>query len=458
MVIYLSSVTHVSFICRASKQVDLENLSGDCMHYMKHGMIPTNDNVVECLNVANENRMPILYNTAMFQIRYAFTELTESEALNDLLGDTMKELLQSDHLNVLNEDIVFQCLHQWSEQCVNEYKIQSLFKLIRFSELSEEYLYNFVQHLPIMNAPPFASKVSNAIFNYQADESERVHQERTRGWPMLISRAGNRARFNVYNPLEKNWNNTLSGPEWATDSTFVTRYRSCDMGILMVKKDKVALLVTKKNHVKEFPDLPFDLGSEAVLCNNKVVVFPGKWPDNNSIFLEPVPFWIHTDAQGTWKPTAPMPHPVSLPITQAVGNLIYAIGGNYNNRDPRYYVQIYNTTTDTWKLVRNIGVDPAMYKPILYDNTVTLVSRARCVMYNPHDDTWQFYKNIRVCDRFSVVNYGGCLVICSDRCHDSSNEAAVWSYQPGYGNQWKPFRMDVTGLKLPYHFFHAPAV
>ena len=114
----------------------------------------TTDNVVMYANVGGQYRAQQLIESTSEYIRRHFNEMWCK--LQDLDEDVFISILHKDEIQVESEDLIFLSVVDWLEGQPHGTDIKSLLEVIRFDQMSAEFLQNHVQGHPRIRSQPLS--------------------------------------------------------------------------------------------------------------------------------------------------------------------------------------------------------------------------------------------------------------------------------------------------------------
>ena len=392
---YVIDDENVIELLKLSKTWHLDILTQLCVTYMDDNI--TINNACRFYNYASVNvgdNNPQLLNAF---IQEHFTSLHKSDQLSELSLKNFTTIIEHDEINVKNEDVIFSSAVQIIDQQTSAEEINRCLELIRFPQMSGDFLLDVVQSHPLMKDPPRDRYVQEAV-RYQINGKSSKLVKPRRQWQIEMYYIDKNQCLNQYVSTSgtDESSNMVTLPKWVDNYSSVTFNKICIVvtgGWNNGKGDKRVLLLDMSNQgskMIQLTDLPQPLRDATVMMteNNDVYVIGGRSTDRAVISS----VYCLSFGSYEWQMKQPMLHAVGRPLVIQRCQYIYALGGHNNDSQPPYLSSVsqYNIKDDTWKSCKDLPVasDSTVAGVVVHEDRIKVITVDKCLMYDDDTDTW----------------------------------------------------------------------
>lgn len=134
------SLQQIKILIPLAAKLQLKRMLENCCSYLIDNLTPTNS--LDTFKIGQLYFCPTLLATTKLYILQNFHKILEYQEYLKLDFNTLEEFLRDDHLNVKNEEVVFETVRKWIEYCPipqRTSRLIELFQCIRFGLMSFVY-------------------------------------------------------------------------------------------------------------------------------------------------------------------------------------------------------------------------------------------------------------------------------------------------------------------------------
>ena len=329
-------------------------------------------------------------------IREHLSELSEGNHLVQLSLKAFCEIIKSDEVNVVTENVICATAMNLIENEQSEEDITKCLKLIRYEHLTPDFLCDVASSQPIMKIEPQKSYLKNAL-KYQFNKKNMQPEKTVRFWEP-------RQRFAFINKEKMICEIStgepsllIAAPDWIDN---VTSLYTRGSTILFVSssctkpqygRNMMLVSLSQPCYSKTLPDLPERIhGAGVVNTGTHIYVMGGlRYVDGTRLRSKTVDRLCLMSNE--WETCPPLLEDVVQPVT-LLNNQYLFVMGSYMGEKESYSkkVQRYNIETSECTLIKDLpfGVTNITEAAVVYKNRLTVVSNEHLMSYEQESDTW----------------------------------------------------------------------
>ena len=370
---------------KLSVKWQLDSLSKECSQYMSNNI--TIENAVMFYSfIVNSAEV---CDSAKFRsfLCVNFSELYEQGYLKKLSLNNFCTLL-ADDINVETEDVVFSAAMEIINKHTSEADIDRCVGLIRFHQMSANFLLDVVQPHPVMLTPERCRLVREALRYQLTNQSSLSTATGKRRTSQDIYYIVNDMIYRYKQDMREVTLQKAQFP-YLISSAFHSNQ------VVNVSDHEVTLINLKKNgNIEQLPRLPSEYLHyySVVLTADSIYILNGIGRTNPNYYDKGYDRFVlnRSLTNKVWKSIKPIPSAVSSPLVVSYKQYIYVLG--YRNESMGCLtVHRYCTANNTWNNCRDLpeGVYSSNTDVLVHDDAINVFSSTTRFKYIEDSDTWR---------------------------------------------------------------------
>ena len=391
-------------LLKLSEKWELDVLTKQCVEYM-------NDNI-------NVNNACMFYSFALKNngyndvqklnsfIREHFTDLHELNQFYELSTTHYCSIIEHDDINVDNEDILYRGALETITNKTSLNSIKNCLALIRFHQMTANFLLDGVQPHPMMDKQLLDNYVKDALRCQLTQKTTATTVKPPRCWQTEIYYIGKDQYIYLCHPSDKSSvdRQVIQLPGDMNGGESVDFHPASKR--LVIAGEQVRIIYLRGNlRWEEMPKLPTHIGNYHVgvgVTDDGIYIVGGdpvchQTPDQHTYDpkVDQVSFAAHylSFQDRRWKPLPQMPRRVSNPLVIAHKHYLYVLGGRtYGRRSMtnQYWASRYCIATKNWMTCKDIPISCSRddVGAVIIDGKINLISSSYNYEYVDDTDTW----------------------------------------------------------------------
>nr|XP_020475518.1 kelch-like protein 20 isoform X2 [Monopterus albus] len=345
----------------AANLLDVMAVREACCRFMEHQMDEMNCVGIHCF--AEAHSCKVLEKHSMDYILEHFSVVYQQDEFLSLCVDKLTEILASDHLNVPEEEMVFEAAMLWLNKCPSrKQSFEKVLEHIRLPLISPYYLHDAIESLDVVKESQGCQRLISEAKDYLLLKDRRGE--------LYCPRARPRRSTGMVEVIV-----TVGGED---DKVVLRSVESFDP-------------VTNK--WKNLACLPFAVSKHGlVVSDSNLYLAGGEFPEGSASRE----MWRYDPRFDSWMEMAPMNVARSELGLVVLDGFVYAVGG-WEGRSRLDSVECYNPHTNSWQFTRSVkmavtspavvALDGLLYVTggaVLEDGDGTELAQ----VYNPKTSVW----------------------------------------------------------------------
>ncbi|XP_049418152.1 kelch-like protein 20 isoform X2 [Epinephelus fuscoguttatus] len=162
--VYISKA-NVQALLAAANLLDVMAVREACCQFMERQMDEMNCVGIHCF--AEAHSCKVLEKRSMDYIHEHFTSVSQQEEFQSLCVDKLTEIIASDHLNVPQEEMVFEAAMSWLNKCSSrKQSFEKVLEHIRLPLISPYYLHDVIESLDVVKENQGCQKLISEAKDY----------------------------------------------------------------------------------------------------------------------------------------------------------------------------------------------------------------------------------------------------------------------------------------------------
>ncbi|XP_060882487.1 kelch-like protein 20 [Labrus mixtus] len=406
--VYISKA-NVQALLAAANLLDVMAVREACCRFMESQMDEMNCVGIHCFAEAHSCRR--LENSSMGYILEHFSSVYQQEEFLSLCVDKLTEILASDHLNVLKEEVVFEAAMLWLNKCSSrKQSFEKVLEHIRLPLISPYYLHDVIESLDVVKENLSCQRLISEAKDYL----------------LLKDRRGE-----LYCPRARPRRST------GTAEVIVTVGGEDDKVVLR----SVESFNPVTNEWKNLACLPFAVSKHGLVVSDSTLYLAGgEFPDGSASRE----MWRYDPCFDSWFEMAPMNVARSELGLVMLDGFVYAVGG-WEGRSRLDSVECYNPHTNTWQFTESVKMAVTSPAVVALDGLLYVTGGAvledgdgtdLAQVYNPKTSVWTEVAPMQIARSGSAAcTLKGKLYVIGGWHASTENTDKVECYNPKT-NQW----------------------
>ncbi|XP_068606212.1 kelch-like protein 3 [Brachionichthys hirsutus] len=400
---------NVQALLAAANLLDIMAVRDACSRFMECQMDETNCVGIHCF--AEAHSCKLLEKCSMDYILEHFESVHRQEEFLSLCVDKLTEILASDFLNVLKEEMVFEAAMLWLNNCPSrKQSFEKVLEHIRLPLICPYYLHDVIESLDAVKENQACQKLIS----------------QTKDYLLLKDR---RAEF--YCPRARPRRST------ATVEVIVTVGGEDDKVVLR----SVECFDPMSNKWKNFACLPFAVSKHGLVVSDSTLYLAGgEFPDGSASRE----MWRYDPCCDSWVEMAPMNEARSELGLVMLDGFVYAVGG-WQGQFRLVSVECYNPHANTWQFIEPLKMSVTSPAVAALDGLLYVTGGAvleegdgtnLAQIYNPKTCAWTEIAHMQIARSGSAAcTLKGKLYVIGGWHASIENTDKVECYDPKT-NQW----------------------